>query len=137
MSSFDEDGSYVDLGPKSVAIVGAGLVGCLLGVYLRKHGYSVSFYESRGDPRAGMESGRSINLVITSRGIHALTSVSPDLAEKVMAVTTRVQGRTLHDKDGKLTYQSYGPDSSFCNFSVCRWKLNCVLLSAAEEAGCR
>ncbi len=32
--------------------------------------------------------------------------------------------------------QAYGPDSTFCNFSVSRWELNCVLMTAAEEAGC-
>ena len=77
-----------------------------------------------------------VQLVITSRGIHALTSLSPALAEKVMQVTTRVEGRTLHLADGTCVYQPYGPDSSFCNFSVSRWELNCVLMSAAEEAGC-
>jgi len=44
-----------DLGPKSVAICGAGLVGCLLGVYLRKHGFPVTIFESRPDPRAKEE----------------------------------------------------------------------------------
>lgn len=43
----------VDLGAKSIAIVGGGLVGCLHGIYLRKHGYSVTFFESRADPRLG------------------------------------------------------------------------------------
>jgi len=43
------------------------------------------------------EVGRSINLVITSRGLHALTSVDEALAAAVMEVTTRVDGRTLHD----------------------------------------
>ncbi len=44
-------------------------------------------------------------LVITSRGIHALTSLSADLAERVMRVTTRVDGRTLHQPDGSCVYQ--------------------------------
>jgi 2-polyprenyl-6-methoxyphenol hydroxylase-like FAD-dependent oxidoreductase len=43
--------NHVDLGPKSVAICGGGLVGCLLAVYLRKHGFDVSIFESREDPR--------------------------------------------------------------------------------------
>ena len=137
MSAFnDETPTHVDLGPKSVSIVGAGLVGCLLGVYLRKHGFKVEFFEARSDPRGNEERGRSINLVITSRGIHALTSLSEDLAERVMAVTTRVEGRTLHDPAGETVYQSYGPDASYCNFSVSRWELNCVLMSCAEDAGC-
>ena len=128
--------NHVDLGPRSVGIVGAGLVGCLLGVYLRKHGFVVEFFEARADPRAGMETGRSINLVVTSRGIHALTNVSEELAEKIMSITTRVDGRTLHDTKGNLVYQPYGPNDTFCNFSVSRWELNKVLMNAAEEAGC-
>ncbi len=43
--------------------------------------------------------------MITSRGIHALTSLSADLAERVMRVTTRVDGRTLHQPDGSCVYQ--------------------------------
>lgn len=79
-----------------MSIVGAGLVGCLLGIYLRHHGFTVCLFESRADPRLQRERGRSINLVITSRGIHALTALSDELAEAVMKITTRVDGRTLH-----------------------------------------
>lgn len=122
---------------KKVAIIGAGLVGSLLGIYLRKHGFSVDFYESRPDPRHVEEVGRSINLIMTSRGIHALTNLSEELAEKVMSITSKVQGRALHMKDGSIKFQSYGPSSSFCNFSVSRWKLNKVLMNAAEECGCK
>ena len=131
--------SLLDHNPaRTAAVVGGGLVGCLLAIYLReKHGFEVSIYEGRDDPREQATKGRSINLVITSRGIHALTSVSPALAAKVMAVTTRVEGRTLHDKaTGETQYQSYGPTSAFCNFSVSRWELNRVLMDAAEESGC-
>jgi kynurenine 3-monooxygenase len=126
-----------DLGPDGVAIVGGGLVGCLLGVYLRKHGMNVTIYESRADPRLKEETGRSINLIMSSRGIHALTSVEKSLAARVMAVTTKVTGRTLHNgKEDVVSYQAYGPDASYCNFSVSRWELNKVLMDAAQEAGC-
>ncbi len=124
---------HIDLGKNSVAIVGGGLVGCLLAIYLKvgltcyvllldvfvqfadecdcgwlvalrqRHGFCVAIFESRADPRGAMEVGRSINLVITSRGLHALTSVSPSLAAQVMAVTTRVDGRTLHNRTPHLT----------------------------------
>lgn len=129
--------SVVDLGDKGVAIVGAGLVGCLLGVYLRKHGMQVTLFEGRPDPRVVADSGRSINLVITSRGIAALTNVSEQLAQDVMRVTRPVFGRVLHGMDSSRQYQPYGPDASYCNFSVSRWELNCVLMTAAERAGCR
>lgn len=136
ISSFSTISNHHDLGENSVAISGAGLVGCLLGVYLRKHGFKVTIFESRPDPRKAQEVGRSINLVMTSRGIHALTSLSPELAAKVMRITSRVEGRTLHSLEGETTYQSYGPTSSYCNFSVSRWKLNSVLMDAAQDAGC-
>ena len=64
--------AFVDLGARSFAILGGGLVGCLLGVYLRKRGYTVAFYESRGDPRAAMERGRSINVRSRQQKIEAL-----------------------------------------------------------------
>jgi kynurenine 3-monooxygenase len=128
---------FDDLGPKSIAICGAGLVGCLHGLYLKqKHGYNITFYESRQDPRLWNESGRSINLVITSRGINALTGLSDELAERVMNITTRVDGRTIHNMDGTKAYQAYGPSSDYCNFSVSRSELNILLMNAAEEAGC-
>ncbi len=121
----------------SIAIVGAGLVGSLLGIYLRKHGQSVSIYETRADPRLNPETGRSINLVITSRGVAALTGVSDALAKRIMAITVPVFGRTLHAVDGTQSHQPYGPDPSYCNFSVSRWELNTLLIAAAEEAGCK
>jgi kynurenine 3-monooxygenase len=136
-NSLMSSGIEEDLGPAGVAVVGGGLVGCLLGVYLRKHGMNVTIYESRADPRLKEETGRSINLIMSSRGIHALTSVDESLAARVMAVTTKVTGRTLHTGKDTVSYQAYGPDASYCNFSVSRWELNKVLMDAAQEAGCR
>jgi len=59
--------------PKSITIVGAGLVGSLLSVMLGQRGYRVDVYERRDDMRKQeVESGRSINLALSERGIHAL-----------------------------------------------------------------
>ena len=58
---------------KEVAIVGGGLVGSLLAVLLARRDHDVTIYEKRADPRAASaEAGRSINLIVTSRGEHAL-----------------------------------------------------------------
>jgi kynurenine 3-monooxygenase len=119
-----------------VAIVGAGLAGCLLAVYLRRRGVEVDIFESRVDMRAaGAERGRSINLVLTSRGLDALNRVN--LLEKVISVCTPVFGRTLHSQAGDLAFQAYGPDASFANYSISRTDLNVLLLDAAEAAGAR
>ncbi len=119
---------------KKVTIVGGGLVGALLAVFLRRRGYPVAVYEARPDPRVGpLAGGRSINLIVTERGIHALREV--DLWEAVESITARVTGRMMHDRSGEQAYQPYGKDDSECNHSVSRGGLNNLLLSAAEEAG--
>lgn len=58
---------------KDVVIIGAGLIGSLLGVTLQKLGYNVSIYERYSDIRSIPSIGRSINLVLTSRGFYSTT----------------------------------------------------------------
>ena len=48
---------------KNITILGAGLVGSLLSIYLSRRGYNVSIYERRVDMRkATIVAGRSISL---------------------------------------------------------------------------
>jgi len=62
-----------------VVVVGAGLAGSLLAIYLAKRGLEVEVYEARGDMRKGtIEGGRSINLALSDRGIAALREVGMD-----------------------------------------------------------
>jgi kynurenine 3-monooxygenase len=117
-----------------VQIVGGGLVGSLLAVMLRRRGETVALYESRPDPRdAQGAAGRSINLIVTARGIHALRSVG--LWAAVEAITVPVFGRTMHDLESKQQFQPYGKDDGERNYSVSRGGLNRYLLDAAEAAG--
>ena len=116
---------------KHIAIVGAGLVGSLLAVYMRKRGHSVKVFERRPDLRKNiLDGGRSINLVVTSRGIHALEKVG--LWDKVKEQTVSVRGRMMHDLKGETTYQPYGRNDSECNYSISRTHLNQMLLHEAE-----
>jgi len=58
---------------KEITIIGAGLVGSLLSIYLAKRGHKVSIYERRSDMRReDMIAGRSINLALSDRGLLAL-----------------------------------------------------------------
>ena len=58
---------------RHITILGAGLVGSLLGIILRKRGYKVTIYERRPDMRhASISAGRSINLAMSARGWKAL-----------------------------------------------------------------
>lgn len=117
----------------SLAIVGGGLVGSLWAVLLRQKGYRVSVYEKRADPRrTGAEGGRSINLVITSRGLHGLEKAG--LREAALKLSVPVSGRMIHGRAGAPVYQPYGTEKE-CNYSISRAGLNAFLLDAAEKAG--
>jgi kynurenine 3-monooxygenase len=117
-----------------VAIVGGGLVGSLLAIYMRRRGHHVQLFEKRPDMRSqSIDAGRSINLVVTSRGLNALAEVG--ILEEVMKITIPVKGRMMHSLQGDLTYSPYGKDDNECNYSVSRGELNKILLDIAEREG--
>jgi kynurenine 3-monooxygenase len=112
-------------------VIGGGLAGSLMAIYLGRRGQTVKVYERRPDPRlAGAEAGRSINLAISTRGLYALEQVG--LRDKVLAMAVPMRGRMIHDTSGKLTFQPYGTRDQAIN-SVSRGGLNQLLLDAAEE----
>ena len=120
----------------SLSIVGAGLAGALLATLLARRGWTVDVFERRGDPRIlGFAGGRSINLALAERGLHALRVAGADAAVLDHAVMMR--GRMVHFADGTTQLQRYGRDDSEVIWSVSRGGLNMVLLDAAEAAGAR
>ncbi len=119
---------------KKVTLIGAGLNGSLLGILLVQRGFSVEIYERRPDMRrVQMSAGRSINLAISTRGIHALQQAR--LWEKMRSITIPMRGRMMHSPAGELTFQPYGKDESEVINSISRAELNIALLNAAEEQG--
>jgi kynurenine 3-monooxygenase len=121
---------------KPIVIVGAGLVGALLGTLLAQRGCRVDIYERRADPRrVGFDGGRSINLALAERGLHALRSAG--LADAVLAQAVMMRGRMIHDRDGATNLQRYGVDDSEVIWSVSRYGLNGLMIDAAERAGAR
>ncbi|MBC8172496.1 MAG: FAD-dependent monooxygenase [Chitinophagales bacterium] len=118
---------------KEIVIIGAGLVGSLLSIYLKKKGYHVSVYEKRPDMRAsGIMGGRSINLAISDRGWKALAGVG--LENEIRKLAIPMHGRMVHTADGQINYQPYGNPGQFIN-SVSRGQLNIELITAAENNG--
>ncbi|KAI8919065.1 hypothetical protein DFJ77DRAFT_452922 [Powellomyces hirtus] len=114
----------------SVAIVGGGLVGSLAAVYCAKRGWKVDVYEARRDPRLeSVDSGRSINLALSVRGISALKKAGVD--EKILSNMIPMKGRLIHSMDGKLSSQPYGIFGECIN-SVDRMMMNKHLLDSAE-----
>lgn len=118
---------------KETIIIGAGLVGSLLSIYLSKRGYNVQIYERRGDMRKeDMAAGRSINLALSDRGIKALEEVG--LMDEIRKICIPMHGRFLHNADGSTAFQPYGKEGQFIN-SVSRGELNCKLMDLAEKNG--
>ena len=118
---------------KHIAIVGAGLVGSLLSIYLAKRGYEITVFERRPDMRKQtMGGGRSINLALSNRGTRALEEIG--LADVIKQTAVPMHGRVMHDLQGKLTFQPYGKQGQFIN-SVSRSGLNKALMTEAEKLG--
>jgi kynurenine 3-monooxygenase len=116
-----------------ITIVGAGLVGSLLAVYLRKQKFRVQILERRKDPRVGTtDHGRSINLALSHRGIKALKELG--LQTSILEKAIPMKGRMIHDVNGKLNFIPYGEQGQMI-YSVSRSELNRILIEEAEKAG--
>lgn len=118
---------------KNIAIVGGGLVGSLLAIYLCRRGYTVTILERRPDPRKSkLQAGRSINLALSTRGIKALEECG--LRDIIASIAIPMHGRNMHDPQGKLSFLPYGKEGQFIN-SISRSDLNVILMDAAEKQG--
>lgn len=116
---------------RSISIIGAGLVGSLLAIYLARRGYEVDVFESRSDSRlASPDSGRSINLAMSCRGITGLSEVGVMPAVERLMVPMR--GRAIHQENGTIGYQAFGRHRDEYINAIRRNDLNALLL---DEAG--
>jgi kynurenine 3-monooxygenase len=117
---------------RKIHVIGAGLVGPLMSIYLAKKGFDVTLYERRADMRKNaVERGRSINLAITARGWKALEDIG--LKDKVSAISIPMKGRMIHDLEGKTNLQPYGQTDAEVIYSASRSLLNIMLMDAAEQ----
>ena len=118
---------------EKVIIIGAGLAGSLLSIYLAKRGLEVEVYEARGDMRKEeMSAGRSINLALSDRGIAALREVGMD--EYMLAEAVPMLGRMIHAVDGNTKLLPYsGRKGEYIN-SISRGGLNIALMNEAEKS---
>src|SRR5580698_4736104 len=120
--------------PDKITLIGAGLNGPLLAILLMQRGFAVEIYERRPDMRkVRISAGRSINLALSTRGIHALQQAG--LWERMRSIIIPMKGRMMHSLAGELTFQPYGKNEAEVINSISRAGLNIALLSAAEEQG--
>ena len=115
---------------RAVNIVGAGLAGALLALFLARRGWHVALHERRPDPRQSQpERGRSINLALAARGLRALECAG--VIERVRPLLIPMRGRMVHEPSGRCALQPYGQREHEVIFSVGRADLNRVLIEEA------
>lgn len=116
---------------RHVTILGAGLTGPLLALYLARRGYHVDVYERRPDFRThGAGGGRSINLALSDRGIRGLQEAG--IEEEVLKDAIPMTGRMVHDLEGHTGLQPYSRSGRHIN-SISREKLNITLVRASDS----
>lgn len=113
-----------------ITIVGGGLSGSLLAIYMAKRGFQVELFERRPDMRkTAIYQGRSINLALSTRGLNALAKIGLDT--EILADAIPMYGRMMHNKAGELSYHAYGKQGQAIN-SVSRGRLNQKLIELAD-----
>ena len=117
--------------PKKIAVVGSGLVGSLLAIYLRKAGHIVHVYDRSPDIRTIQFSGRSINLAMSHRGWKALDDAG--IGQAIRDIAIPMDKRAIHIGD-EVKYQYYGQNGE-CIYSLSRGVLNRKMVDLAEAAG--
>lgn len=116
---------------ESIIVVGAGLVGSLLSIYLAKAGYKVDVYERNPDVRnVSLDRGRSINITLCERGFRALDRVGA--GDEVRKLCVPCYGRIIHTRDGALSYLAYGNNSEAI-YSIGRHCLNKSLVEFSRQ----
>lgn len=121
---------------KTIGIIGAGLVGALTAIYLARRGYAVDIFEARADSRGRSDShsmpadsGRSINLAMSCRGITGLSEVG--LMPAVERLMVPMRARAIHDASGGIRYQPFGRHEAEHINAIQRDDLNKLLLDEA------
>lgn len=116
---------------QKITIIGGGLAGSLAAIYMAKRGFEVNLFERRPDMRkTNIYQGKSINLALSTRGLHALEKIGLD--KEILADAIPMYGRMMHSKTGELSYHPYGKDGQAIN-SVSRGRLNQKLIELADE----
>ena len=117
---------------KNIAIIGSGLVGSLLAIFLRKKGHRVTVFDRRPDIRTVEFSGRSINLAMSNRGWAALEKVG--LQDKIKGIAIPLDKRAMHISGSPVYFQKYGKEGEAI-WSISRGVLNRRMIDLAEEEG--
>lgn len=114
-----------------IAIVGAGLVGCMLGCLLARRGHQVTIFEKRDYLKTTKSvARRSTHLVISNRGWKALDAI--ESTGEVKRASLPLQGRCVHLEDGSEVFMPYGSAGQSI-YAIHRHTLNEILQRRCDE----
>lgn len=119
---------------KKIAIIGAGLTGLMLSLYLARRSYQIDIYEKRPDPRLKTlheSGGRAISVDLSARALLALTDLG--LSKKILSCTVPMRNRIMHLANGELLSLAYGKNQGDCIYTVSRAQLYSDLLDAVAN----
>jgi kynurenine 3-monooxygenase len=117
---------------REVTIIGSGLAGTLVALYLAKRGYKIVLFDSRPDIRLMQtDDGRSINLALSCRGITGMAGVG--IMPEVEKLMVPMRARAIHEVHGQIKYQAFGRHNDEYINAIQRNKLNRLLLNEAEK----
>jgi kynurenine 3-monooxygenase len=114
-----------------LVVVGGGLVGPVVALFLARRFGRVELFERRPPPsEVPFDEGRSVNVVISARGWRSLDALG--LSDRVRTIAMPLSGRHVHDPTGNITFQPYGRRGETI-WAVERPRLNALLLEAAQR----
>ena len=117
---------------QNIAIVGSGLVGSLLALYLRRQNHKVTIFDRRPDIRNVKFSGRSINLAMSVRGWNALEGIG--IKKDIEHLGIPMKHRAIHVNEKPDYNQAYGNEGEAI-YSISRGVLNRAMIDLAEKEG--
>lgn len=119
---------------EEITVLGAGLIGSLISIFLKKQGLDVHVYDKRPDMRKSQyyEGGRSINMALSHRGWKSLEQVG--LRDLVLPLAIPMYGRRIHDEHGGTSFMPYGLEGQAI-YSISRGKFNQLLMEEAKRLG--
>lgn len=116
---------------EDIAVIGAGLVGCVLAKQLAARGHAVNIFEKREKNHSNQAgNGRSTHLIVSQRGAKALQKIG--LLESVMNSSIPLTGRMVHEQDLSLSQIKYGVNGQAI-FAIQRESLNRILIEACDS----
>ncbi|MGB5608990.1 FAD-dependent oxidoreductase [Eudoraea sp.] len=118
--------------PKDIAIIGSGLIGSLLAIFLKRAGHKITVFDRRPDIRTIEFSGRSINLAMSDRGWKTLNEV--DIEKEIKKIAIPLYKRAMHVNGKPVYFQNYGKEGEAI-WSISRGLLNRKMIDLAENEG--